>query len=946
MTPIPVYQPQGLSLEIFTKRHALHPQEGWLLGCERVAGHVAMAETGEDIPRYRAEFYDVLSTNLFMPGGRIWYGSGRPKGQLLNCFVAPTADSREGWGKTTSDLIVICGTGGGLGINFSPVRPRGTDIHGTGGKATGSVSLMKLENAGGEIIKAGGGRRTALMFALSLTHGDIEEFLDAKLDLSQLNNANVSVVFDTDPEEFFEKVRNDRPYDLMFQGRVIGSIPAKKIWSKIIRNALKGGEPGLLNGYYANKMSNIWYYAPLISTNPCFAPGTLVQTKTGHFPIESLVGNSVEVWDGLSWVSCDNFRVTGENQEMLRITMHDGSFERVTPYHKCILEDGTRLEARHLLPGMKLKFSEAPHTHGAHQEPGAYLKGFLAGDGTVDTTRDAPILLLYVPKYSCAERLIQSAEEIVPTADLHTNGVSEPSFCDTDTRDRRAMRGLTARRAELLPWVTDFKKRLPVEVFGWDRESKLEFIAGAMDADGTAQDSSGCRYQICSIEKPWLLDFQRLLKTIGVPSKLGLMTKGTTKDFGSDRGGVYQTQDCWRLTVSQIGAIALAEQVTFSRLQSFADRRPVYTLESRDNRIVSIEPDGIEEKVYCCTIDSTHSVALSSGLLWGQCGEIWLEAYGCCCLGALVLPRFATLVRDDEPLAETGCSAEFNWALLKKTIGTAVRFLDNVLTVNNYPLPEIRENCNDLRRIGLGVMGLHDLLLMMGLKYSSDDGLEFVNKLMGFIKNAAYEASIDLAKEKGSFPKFNADKFLKSGFCKTLKPSVRSKIWEHGIRNCALLTIAPTGTTSMECAVSSGVEPMFAAAYRRKYRDGDALKEEIVVHPLFKQFVEEGRDVSHFQGAHDLAIRDHFEMQRVCQRHLDNACSKTINLPHGTSEEELSELYMEFFPELKGVTVYPDGSRENQPLTPMSLDEAMRHLGESGQGALSADACRNGSCDI
>jgi ribonucleoside-diphosphate reductase alpha chain len=244
-------------------------------------------------------------------------------------------------------------------------------------------------------------------------------------------------------------------------------------------------------------------------------------------------------------------------------------------------------------------------------------------------------------------------------------------------------------------------------------------------------------------------------------------------------------------------------------------------------------------------------------------------------------------------------------------------------------------------------MGLHDLLLLMGYKYNSDAGLEFVDKVMGFIKNAAYQASIDLAKEKGPFPRFEAEQYLKSGFAKTLKPSLRSQIREHGIRNCALLTIAPTGTTSIVSAVTSGIEPMFSPAYLRRFRDGEELKSEVVVHPLFKQFLDEGRDVSHFQGAFDLKLRDHFEVQRTCQKHLDNACSKTINLPHDTSIEELSELYMEFFPELKGTTVYPDGSRKDQPLTPMSLDEAIKHVtGHETLQAYAQDPCRSGKCDL
>jgi len=138
---------------------------------------------------------------------------------------------------------------------------------------------------------------------------------------------------------------------------------------------------------------------------------------------------------------------------------------------------------------------------------------------------------------------------------------------------------------------------------------------------------------------------------------------------------------------------------------------------------------------------------------------------------------------------------------------------------------------------------------------------------------------------------------------------------------------------------------MYAPAYRRRFRDGEELREEIVVHPLFQQFVNEGRSVKHFQGAYQLRLRDHFEVQRICQKHLDNACSKTINVLPGTSAEELSDLYMEFLPELKGVTVYPEGSREDQPLTPLTYEEAL----EYAQGAVAGvegGNCRSGVCDI
>jgi ribonucleoside-diphosphate reductase alpha chain len=847
-------------------------------------------------------------------------GPGYLTGQ---CFVVPTEDSREGWGQTASDVLVISGTGGGVGVNCSPVRSRGSAIHGTGGIATGAVSLMRIINAVGEQIKAGGGRRTALMLCLDAKHGDIQEFLEAKLDLAELNNANVSVVFSDDPEEFFKREGSG------------------DTWRKIVVNALKSGEPGILNSYYANKMSNIWNVAPLIATNPCFGRGTLIHTRTGHFPIETLVGKTVDVWNGSSWQTVDNFRVTGTNQPMLRIEMQDGTNERVTPYHTVILEDGERLEARHLKPGQRLADSQAPVTHGDVKADAAYLKGFLVADGS--SVEDRPVLFLYNGKYGCAERLIASASEIAPV--LRTNVTETVAFTE-EKNGRKWLAGIGSRKSELHYWATEGKKTLPDEAFAWDLQSKCAFVAGVMDGDGTVTDSdNGFSYQLSSVNRSWLLRFQALLGTLGVRSKAALGKSGGAKDFGT-RGGVLAVQDLWRLTIPQRQAIRLSRTVTFSRLLSFADREPKYKQRPRRNEVISVTEDGIDAEVFCCTVEGSHSLALTNGFQWGQCGEIFLSAYDCCCLGALVLPRFIQEKATPVDGGHRDRKAIFNWDMLESAVHVAVRALDNVLTVNHYPLSAIAETCSGIRRIGLGIMGLHDMLLMLGLRYNSDEGLELVNKTLKFIKNAAYEASIELAKEKGAFPRFDADRYLKSGFIRTLKPSIRSAIKQHGIRNCALLTIAPTGTTSMVQGVTSGIEPMFAPAYRRKYRDGDELKEEVVIHPLFKQFVEEGRDVSHFQGAHELSMRDHFEMQRVCQGHIDNAVSKTINVPAGTSADELSELYQEYLPHLKGVTVYPDGSRENQPLTPMPLNEALAHVGAQNVEAFGRDTCRDGKCEI
>lgn len=326
------------------------------------------------------------------------------------------------------------------------------------------------------------------------------------------------------------------------------------------------------------------------------------------------------------------------------------------------------------------------------------------------------------------------------------------------------------------------------------------------------------------------------------------------------------------------------------------------------------------------------------------CGEIALSAFDCCCLGHLVLPRFIK-------------NESIDWHLLGNTVRTSVRFLDNVLTVNNYPLPEMKEKSHKLRRIGLGTTGLADALVLLGYKYGSEEGNKFVDKLYRFISKAAYEASVMLAVEKGAFPACNPLKHIESGFMKRMPAKIKALVKEHGIRNCAILTQAPTGTVSILSGnCSSGIEPMFAPAYERRYWDKDKRKTELVFHPLFAEFMDAGKDVKHFVGSHDLSVRDHMEVQKIVQKHVDNAVSKTINMAKDYNVEEMSELWLEYLPSLKGTTFYREGSRgfvneageiELPPLTPIPLEEAIKQYSSNKKiEAIGEIDCENGLCEI
>lgn len=590
------FEPIGLSKTIFDERYTLYEGETWDQASRRLSDFASRPES--DARKHSDLFYEEIVTNRFMPAGRIWYGAGRPRGQLINCFVTKMPeDSREGWGKSISDVIVISGMGGGVGVNMSSIRPRGSKISGTGGIATGSVSLMQMINAVGDILVGGGGRRLALMLALNITHPDMPEFLDKKLDRKELTNANISLILDKrmPATKFIRAVQKGEEYPLTWRSNTISTVNAKEIWEKIVTNAWNSGEPGILNGDLANKENNIWYHKPLVSTNPC--------------------------------------------------------------------------------------------------------------------------------------------------------------------------------------------------------------------------------------------------------------------------------------------------------------------------------------------------------------GEQWLEEYGACNLGALVLPRF---VND---------FSQFDWDQFDQTIRTSVRFLDNVLDVNDWPLPETRQNCGEVRRVGLGIMGLHSMLIKMGYRYSDSSTLKFIDELMHFMKISAYSASIDLAAEKGPFSAYS-DEYTESGYIRRALPQkIQSRIRKTGIRNSYLLTVAPTGTTGMVSNVSTGIEPLFAPAYwRRFYRptpDGSRkLDKELVVDPLWDELEKAGKDVSVLQGAYDITPEEHFEVQRVIQKHVDNSLSKTINMPKEFKVDSLSDLWLEYLPFIKGSTFYRAGSRGEEPLEAIPIDEAKKLLAvkssylESVITEQNSLDCPDGVCEI
>jgi ribonucleoside-diphosphate reductase alpha chain len=567
------------ALEIATSRY-FKDGENWEGCASRVANTIATSE-GQDKGKIIQSFTEMIYNMDFIPAGRILRNSGRSKGSLLNCYHLSIGDSIEEIGQFIKDALILWSEGGGVGANFSALRPKGDIILGKGGHSSGLVSFIEAADSVAGTIESGGSRRAAALAHVDISHPEVINFIDAKIKDGRISRFNISVAID---EEFLLAVEKDDNWTFKFKQKQYNTIKARDLWNKMVHNMIQYAEPGIINWRNFSK-NNSYYFAPVSGTNPG--------------------------------------------------------------------------------------------------------------------------------------------------------------------------------------------------------------------------------------------------------------------------------------------------------------------------------------------------------------GETCLSDREACDLGSLVLPNFIT------------GNVNTNWKKLETTIKLAVRFLDNVIDVNKYALKEIDINVHKSRRTGIGVIGLAEYLFAKQVRYGSERAVVETERLMRFIRDAAYTASVELAIEKGAFPKFDAGQYGQASFIRKLPATLRTDIKKYGTRNCTLMALAPTGTISLLADYSSGIEPLFAKAFERKDRVGN----RIYIHPKYQEVIQNSEETPDwFVDSFELQPKDHFEMQVACQKFCDASVSKTINLPKETTEEDLSALLLEYMYDLKGVTVYRDGSREGQILNKMSDEEARKYLNTDGHANNHLQegdvVCATGSCEI
>jgi len=982
------------SLKVLEKRYLKKDSVGKVVESpqelfSRVARTIAGADrlfkrTENDVAALEKKFLDMMTALEFMPNSPTLMNAGRELSQLSACFVLPIDDSMESIFDSIKHTALIHKSGGGTGFSFSRLRPRSSTVRSTGGIASGPISFMKVFDSATQAVKQGGTRRGANMGILRVDHPDIMDFIVCKESDKEINNFNISVAV---TEDFMRQVTKDQDYDLIdpHTHKAVRKLNARQVFDLMVKMAHKNGEPGIVFIDRINNANPTPLLGKVESTNPCVVGETLVATEKGLMTIkeiaESYAGGGLDVLtDGRVLEILYGAQVGGPVavrtdtrvclqrisaafrsgvKPVLKLTTESGYELTATPDHK-IMTTGGWVPMQDLRPGVHavliqpqagpfneddtLPFAVVNEYQGENgvsyrlglpqrwsRELGQAL-GWLVGDGWLrDQDKNCRAGFTFSKDDKDVLEHLKSVLNGFYGAEiqevLRENGVYHLSYHSKYFVSFFKALGVKA--------VPSDEKEVPASLFAATEEAVKGFLQGLFSADGTIRDnpkSNSSWLALTSKSKKLLKQVQLLLLNLGIKSRLydrsrkareGLFlytTKnGERKSYASD-GILFELGIFGESRERFKSSIGFLNRKKNERLKNIRFKK--FYEQIFQEKILSLDEDG-EREVYDLTEPVTHSMIVN-GVVAHQCGEQPLLPYESCNLGSINIYAF---------LKEEGDTYVIDWERLRQVVHLSVHFLDNVIEVNKFPLPEIEEMTKKTRKIGLGVMGWASALGKMMIPYDSDEAVALGETLMTFILSEARKKSAVLAKERGVFPAFKGSIYDREG-------GVRQ-------RNATLTTIAPTGTISIIAGpCSSGVEPVFAISYyRANVLDNDKMievepafrevmeKRGLLTRKLMEEIAEAGtiRDMEGvpedirrvFVTAHDIAPEWHIKMQAAFQKHTDNAVSKTVNFHQEATQDDVREAYMLAY-ELgcKGVTIYRDKSREEQVLNIGAKDKA------------------------
>ena len=819
----------------------------------------------------------------------------------------------------------------GLGVTFSKLRPRGAKINNSAVVSEGSVHWMKsFDNLANEVGQRG--RLPAMLFALDINHPDVEEFITCKDDINNINNANISVLLN---DEFMKCVEEDKDYTLSFtcdDGEVIEKVvKAKGLFALICKQAWKNGEPGVIFKEKLKRYSIQEAFGyEIVGTNACRLASSTVLTPNGISTIGRInVGDMI--WDGKGWTKVVRKWKTG-HKPVYRYFTNAGEFTGTDNHH--IVENGRKVEVSN---ASSIDIATGPKSGEIIFDHQIIVDGLVMGDGTVHSREKYPIILLCIGKKD---------------DDYFTSEVSSL------IGENYASTYMYKIKTNIIPseLAYTYERTIPDRYFYGDANTVASFLRGLFSANGNVLNSKRSK-RVCLKQASFELvkQVQMMLSSLGIYSYI---TKHEAT-WITHRNGRYLSKPAYDINITRdtdvfrrkIGFIQKYKQERLDQIASIP-----HTGRKKSFDITSSVYLGTED-VYEITVDNEAHVYWSEGSLVSNCSEKPLTNQGVCCLAPLNMEFVPNPITDQE---------NFH-VFMQNTVSRMVRFMDDVIQYEidleyKSPTEQQKETIRSLREIGLGILNLHKWFYNNNVAYGSDESIRMTEEFFKWYQYEAFKASCELAISRGPCPAWaNAHDagrleelitpFLENLFNEF--PDLKEMYMTTGIRNGALLSVAPTGTVSMTFPnmLSTGIEPLIGYAYWRRTRalsnnqgydnffvlpntiktmvldkiaDRNFEDKKFIQSVPASQLDQDGTfgkkviavinkyiDTGLIQPSHLIDPFKKVKLMQAAQRWIDASISVTYNVPFTFTEEDTQRLYMEAYKNgLKSITIYRDGSRE------------------------------------
>lgn len=817
---------------------------------------------------------------------------------------------------------------GGQGLSLSKLRPKGTPI-GDNYESDGIVPFMKIYNEVTQGTSQGGARKGALLMSLDAWHKEAMNFITIKSQDGLIEKANLSLEID---DEFMQCV--DKYYKTgeiitvtrheNYSGHEVEwEVTPIEVFKAFIHNNYDWGDPGCLfvNRFRNYNMMEYCDEYEVQTCNPSLRAGTLVLTDKGPVPIETLEGKTFNTTNVDGEIVKAQCFLSGRGKQLYKITLENNRTIYCTPEHKWPVLCGASYEKKEtteLKVGDRFLINKnnilSNGTIGDYED-GMFF-GYWYGDGSVTELKDGA--LQYGFTFGYGDKI-----------DFWLPFVRKYLFKITGKEYKGALRNrgqkdwveIAVRDSSIRALFDAFgvksKKELPEKLLTeFSEDFRRGFVDGLLSADGSI-DTTRRGEKICltTANENIANQIDSLFYWYGLKSQiiktdrmldLGNGEKEYTRyDVVLTKGKLPRFAELFKLSSSSKQSKIIAILRTLKR-----ENIKNTSILIKDITLTDIYEDVWDIHVY----DDTHTFSLNY-CVTGNCGEQPLNKHGACNLASINLSEFV-----DSPYTD---KASFAWSSFDQAVKQGIIYLDKIIDINapNHALPQQRENSLNFRNCGLGVFGYATMLMKMGMEYGSVEAIEFTDRLFHRMFREAVKTSNKLAKELGAFPKYNANLWNSKIINNHFTNSEIEKMKPYGLRNCSLLSIAPTGTLSSLLNESGGCEPEFAISYTRRtvgLTDNQDHYYTIYCKAAreYKELYPDSELPTYFVSSSDIEPQSRVTTQAVMQDHVDTAISSTVNLPESATEEQMAQIYLEAWKQgLKGLTIFRDGCKRLGVLT-------------------------------